>query len=96
MLRVPHLGYRFPRMEHNTNPHLALGAYVRGALAAAGVPSVRAAALRAGMAPTTLERRLAGDPFRLDELESLATMCGTTASTWIRNLERDRDKVPTP
>ena len=89
-------------MEHNPNPYAALVGIIRADLDAAGIRSIRDAANRAGIAQTTLERRLrGGDAFRLDELEALARLVGTTASTWLTRAERDQHdgaaaRVPAP
>lgn len=77
-------------MEHNPNRYAALVGIIRADLDAAGIRSIRDAANRAGIAQTTLERRLRGDAFRLDELEALAQLCGTSASQWLTRAERER------
>lgn len=75
-------------MEHTrSDRYRALSGLIRADLRLVGIMSDRDAALRADIPQTTLGRRLAGEPFHLDELERLAALCGTTAAAWLSRLD---------
>ena len=73
-------------MEPKSTRYQALAGIVRADLRAAGITSDREAAERANIPATTYYRRMSGDPFRLDELERLASLSGTSAAAWLARL----------
>jgi transcriptional regulator with XRE-family HTH domain len=72
---------------HQTDTTRRIAAAVTSALRASGITQDTAAE-RTGIARTTLKRRLSGlSPFKVSELDALATLCDTTVLALVQSAE---------